>query len=323
MISFSLGKHTYKIPNAWDELTQRQYLLLVPLLDKMTSGALSLCQVRVKWLLAIMHLERIRIRPDQADVFTDNLYTLSRQITFFWYVDYGEAAIDLAPDVRKLVRKLPAEDVVSTNPELRYLQRIDYSIRLDAVWAKNLIPAIDAGCREYSGWDARIEAEMLTTTMTTRQFTQGYDLLLSIGNGYARSSMLLLTALLYGIDAHGEDSGDLELLDDDLLQAIVLNFQAFVSFIFTKTHFSVLWNRDLPAKPNRKVSMSMSEGVYALCNKGYGNYDQVENMPLMTYLSILRADLISSVRSMHDTGSAPEKIAEQTGMPYDLIIQMI
>ena len=67
----------------------------------------------------------------------------------------------------------------------------------------------------------------------------------------------------------------------------------------------------------------MSEGVYALCNKGYGNYDQVENMPLMTYLSILRADLISSVRSMHDTGSAPEKIAEQTGMPYDLIIQMI
>lgn len=68
-----------------------------------------------------------------------------RQITFFWYVDYGEAAIDLAPDVRKLVRKLPAEDVVSTNPELRYLQRIDYSIRLDAVWAKNLIPVIDAG----------------------------------------------------------------------------------------------------------------------------------------------------------------------------------
>lgn len=61
--------------------------------------------------------------------------------------------------------------------------------------------------------------------------------------------MLLLAALLYGIDAHGEDSGDLELLDDDLLQAIVLNFQAFVSFIFTKTHFSVLWNRDLPAKP--------------------------------------------------------------------------
>lgn len=69
--------------------------------------------------------------------------------------------------------------------------------------------------------------------------------------------------------------------------------------------------------------MNMSEGVYALCNKGYGNYDQVENMPLMTYLSILRADLISSVRSMHVRDRHPRRIAEQTGMPYDLIIQMI
>ena len=193
---------------------------------------------------------------------------------------------------------------------------IDHSIRLDAVWAKNLIPAIDAGCREYSGWDARIEAGMLITTMTTRQFTQGYDLLLAIGNGYARSSMLLLAALLYGIDAHGEDSGDLELLDDDLLQAIVLNFQAFVSFIFTKTHFSVLWNCDLPAKPNRKVSMSMSEGVYALCNKGYGNYDQVENMPLMTYLSILRADLISvgSVDARYGIGTREDRRADRNAV---------
>lgn len=324
MISFWLGNKEYSLPNAWEELTREQYMFLVPLLHRMTSNELSLCQVRVKWLLQVMGLDKVIVRPNQEELFTDNIYTLSRQVTFFWYAYYGDAVADLSPDVRRMVRKTLSEDIVSPDPELRYVQQLEYAVQVDAVWAKNLIPEIAVGRNSFPGWSARLDSGMLITTMTTRQFTQGYDMLISLTSVYSLSTMILLTALLYGVSLDDRQAlARMEVLDNDLLQAIVLNFQAFVSFIFMKTHFSILWNRDQPARPTRKVSMSMSEGVYALCNKGYGNYDQVEQMPLMTYLSIMRTDLIASIRSMHDTGSKPEEIAEHTNLPYDLITQLL
>lgn len=317
MITCLFGDNKYELPNSWEELSQDQYLALVPLINRMMSGDLTLSQVRIKWVKQILGLKRVKVKSRMEEIAADNLYTLSRQVNFFYYVDYGDADKSISSEVRRMVRKTPAEDFVTTNSEIRYLQSLDYTFQLDAVWVKNLLPTLKIGKKHYQGWSATVEGGMLITDMTTQQFTQGYDLLLSINKGQVNSAMRLLVCVLYGVDQNAD------LVQDDVLQAVTLNFQAFVSFIFTKTRYSVLWNRDLPAKPNRKVSTGMSEAIYGLCNNGYGSYDQIEQMPLMTYLSILLSDLISSVRNMKEMDMKIDKISEKTGLPYDVIIQML
>ena len=133
MITCLFGDNKYELPNSWEELSQDQYLALVPLINRMMSGDLTLSQVRIKWVKQILGLKRVKVKSRMEEIAADNLYTLSRQVNFFYYVDYGDAAKSISSEVRRMVRKTPAEDFVTTNSEVRYLQSLDYTFQLDAV----------------------------------------------------------------------------------------------------------------------------------------------------------------------------------------------
>ena len=67
----------------------------------------------------------------------------------------------------------------------------------------------------------------------------------------------------------------------------------------------------------------MSDSLYELCKNGYGDYGQVEKMPLVTYLTILRSDLISSIRTMAAGGTTSDEIAERTHLSHQTIQKIL
>ena len=173
------------------------------------------------------------------------------------------------------------------------------------------------------GWTANLEGGALTTSLSSYQYAQGYDLLMAIGEGANRRAMALLVGLLYGVDTNDTARIEqIERLPDILLQAVVLNFQAFVTFIFTRTAFSVLWSADSD-RPKRQERISMSDSLYGLCKDGYGNYEQVEKMPLLTYLGIMRAETIQAARSMATDDTTPEEIAGRMGLSVGQVKRML
>ena len=100
MITCLFGDNKYELPNSWEELSQDQYLALVPLINRMMSGDLTLSQVRIKWVKQILGLKRVKVKSRMEEIAADNLYTLSRQVNFFYYVDYGDAAKSISSEVR-------------------------------------------------------------------------------------------------------------------------------------------------------------------------------------------------------------------------------
>lgn len=323
MITLYFGETPHRFPNAWEELTPEQYLRLVELLGLFWAGKLSMCDLRIAFFRRLAGLEHLRVPARARERLFDNLLTASRQFDFFFTLDYGDRIDHLSADVRKLLRKCPPDELLSDSAEIRYARTLAYEYRIDAVWVGNLLPTIRVGEQKLQGWTAHLEGGALTTSMTSYQFVQGYDLLSAIGSGSSRRAMALLVGLLYGVDAN--DTLRLERikqLSDHMLHAAILNFQAFAAFIFTRTPFSVLWSSGSGAE-KKQEQLSMSDTLYGLCKEGYGNYDQVERMPLMTYLGIMRAEIIQTVRSMATGDTAPEDIAARMGLSVNQVRRML
>lgn len=325
MVNLYFGDNSYAYPSQWAELSAEQYLALIQLINIMWNGEISMLDMRMLWFKKIAGLENVKVPKRCRAVFMDNIVTASRQFDFFYKLDYGGAIDELSPSSRRLLKKTPADEINSSDSEIRYARTLDYTYIIDAVWAKNLIPEIKVGDAVLQGWKADVKDGILSTTLSAMQFTQGYDLLSLISTAGSPRTIAVLTALLYGVKTDNEQLiSQIEKLPDVVLQGVVLNFQAFVSYIFGCTHYSLLWDTKSETSSTKEViKTSFSDSLYSLCKTGYGNYEQVEQMPLLTYLSIMRSDIISGVKTMAASGSSADDIAEHMHLPVTLILKMI
>lgn len=326
MIQLFFGDSVYEYPNSWAELTTAQYFALIPLINRMWAGEISMGELRVLWFKEISGLNGVRVPGRCRDRFADNIITASRQFNFFFKLDYGGKIDDISLANRRLLEKMPADEIISSDGEIRYARSLEYSYKLDTVWAKNLIPHIDVDGRIFHGWTADVSSGIMSSTLTAIQFTQGYDLLSVITQSPTLRAMALLVGLLYGVDNNDEGMlAKIERLPEVVLQGVVLNFQALVSYIFSSAHYSILWdsNGSDSVKSKGAIQPAFSDSLYSLCKTGYGSYDQIEKMPLLTYLGIMRSDLIGSVRSMAASGSSADEIAQNTNLPIGLILKML
>lgn len=325
MVQLYFGDNCYEYPNSWYELSTEQYLKLIPLINDYLGGNLSMCKMRIEWFKKIAGIDQIQVSAKHWEKFCDNLLTASRQFNFFYTLDYADKLDHLSSTTRKMLKRTPADEYTSIDGEMRYAQKLEYSYKLDAVWAKNLIPEISLPNRVLKGWTADIQSGILSTSLSALQFTQGYDLLGNISEGNPTHTLAVLTALLYGVDTSDIDSIEgLEKLPDTILQGVALNFQALTSFIFKSVHYSILWNGGQGESSTKEhLNMAFSDSLYGLCKTGYGNYEQIEKMPLLTYLNILRTDLINGVKTLAASGQSVTDIAGQMNLPIDLIEKML
>jgi hypothetical protein len=107
-----------------------------------------------------------------------------------------------------------------------------------------------------------------------------------------------------------------------ILHAIALNFQALVTYLFTRTHFSLL-AAGKKTDPIPEIATGLAETLYNLSNDGLGNIETIKQMPLIEFLIILRKKLIESVKAMHDAKIDLVEITEKTGLSTKIIKKML
>ena len=321
MITLYFGDKPYEYPNSWDELTPDQFLFMLKLINQYWASEISLGELRIAWFKNIAELEELLVSRRSLGRYNDNVLTASRQFDFFYTLDYGDALADLSPEVRSLLRKTPADEISSSNPEIRYARSLEYEYKLDFIWHRNLLPTIELGGNTHNGWSARVADGVLFTSMTAMQFMQGIDLLAVTGQGDSLYSIHALIVLLYKIDSdQPELMKAVEELSDITKQGIVLNFQAFVSYIFKCKHYSILWNPTVEENvSSRKIKSAMSDSLYPLCEKGFGSLNEIKQMSLLDYLAIMRSELITSIRTMSKSGEHIDEIASRTGLSISII----
>ena len=311
----------YQIPNRWSLITDEfQYKMLVEDLLAMAEGKLSPAMVRVNYVCRFFGWKYKRIKGEDAFA---NLALIAENVTFIFricYPDNDKALKGLDAYTYKLCKLIPPERIHGVTVA-RALAKLDYRFAVNLCFCRQFIPYLTVNGCHYTAYTIDTSFRTLSSSLTALQFIEARAL---IGKG--DDLLPLMAAILYHPWPYSSESahklaGDFKSVDKTTLYAISLNFQAFVNYLFTKTEYSLL--TAAKAKKESAISTGALESLYNLSADGLGNITQVERMGLLQYLTILRKKVIESVRSLHTAKMEVVDIASETGLPYNIIKEII
>lgn len=282
-ISVRANGKVYEIPNSWELLSSDQYLKLIELLSLMENGQYPPGAVKCLFLCYMMKWDLNRIKRDEKVL--ENFMSIASQITFIF-------------------------------------QEKDDKFVLDLCFCRQQLPLIFIDKKAYYGYDINTDFQSLTCSLTALQYIEARQLL-----DMGEESLPLLAAVLYfGKGQYSSEKAQklalqFRKLPVNTLRAIALNFTAVNNFLFSKTEFSLL-TKFLPQKGS-SITTDATDALYDLSKDGLGNASQVEKMNVLTYLRILRKKTIEGVKSLKASGMEMAKIADEVGLPLEVVKQII
>lgn len=282
-ISVRANGKVYEIPNSWELLTSDQYLKLIELLSLMENGQYPPGAVKCLFLCYMMKWDLNRIKRDEKVL--ENFMSIASQITFIF-------------------------------------QEKDDKFVLDLCFCRQQLPLIFIDKKAYYGYDINTDFQSLTCSLTALQYIEARQLL-----DMGEESLPLLAAVLYfGKGQYSSEKAQklalqFRKLPANTLRAIALNFTAVNNFLFSKTEFSLL-TKFLPQKGSC-ITTDATDALYDLSKDGLGNANQVEQLNVLTYLRILRKKTIEGVKSLKASGMEMAKIADEVGLPLEIVKQII
>lgn len=322
MIEFSVHQETFKIPNAWEELTPKQFEGIMSDLNLVSEGKLSPAMLQIKHVCRVMGWNPRRIVRSRNEDVLSNLAWLGEQVDFIFRISYpdNDAALqELEKSEYDKAKRTPPERLKT--PLARYLAKLDYRFTLNSCFLAQLIPCLKVNDKVFHGYVVDTSFEQLTCSLTALQFIEARNLVNS-----DKKQLPLLAAILYHPGTYCSESAhslasSFKQLSPETLQSIAFNFSSFVNYLFSRTDFRILIAGE-SEKPSPITTGSL-ESLYNLSGDGYGDILVVEQMNIIKYLTILRKKLIETVRSMSFAEIKLVDIAKNTGLPISLIKQII
>jgi len=321
VIEISAKGKKYSIPNSWNLLSKDAYLALMEDLVLFSSGRLSVGQVKVNYVARTLGI-RIDKVHDDADL--ANIVWMAEQVTFIFLVCYpdNDAALkDLSTEDKDKYKRLSPEHIGGALA--RYLRTQNYKYTLDGLFCSQLLPEIKVGRATYKGYSINSDFGALTSSLVAQQWLEARRI--SSSPQMSKEKLSLLAGILYcpipyNIDQAKQLAKKMFKLELAVLEAIAFNFNSFNNFIFRKTEFSIL----AEGKATRKaITVDADAKLYDLSGYGLGSSSEVEQLNLITYLTILRNKLIESVRSLYGAKMKITDIATETGLPLPIINDII
>ncbi len=243
-------------------------------------------------------------------------------------MSYDEVRLHLLCDVAGWdLRRVKDEDALANL--LAMAERITFPLTADGDrlelnlnWFAQLLPSVVIGGTAYRGYRADMKHGALYCSLTALQYIEAREL---INRG--AQTLPLLAAILYCPGDY--DSGKAMQLADTMarlpattLSAIQWNFLAVHTFLMTRPPFSLLTRFE--QKPSTATIVTDStDSLYDLCADGVGNHREVELMNMLTYLRLLRKKTIDGVRQMRQAKMDTPTISTETGLPLEVINEII
>lgn len=322
MIKFSVRQLKYFIPNSWEELTPDLYEGIIHDINLVAIGKLSPAMLHINHVCRSMGWDTTKINSQKDDMTLSNLAWLGEQINFIFRVSYPDhdlALQDLSPEDYKRAKSTPPERLHL--PIARVLCQLDYKYHVDNVFCGQMIPSVKIGQKLYEGYRIDTSFNRLTCSLSSLQYIEARTLI-----GCASEQLPLLAAILYHPGTYNSESAhtlasEFTKLSLETLQGIAFNFSAFTNYLFQKTDFRILVaGTDEKTSP---ITTGALDSLYSLSNDGYGDVVVVEQMNIIQYLTIVRKRLIDGVKSLHAVDMSVSEISIKTGLPINIINQII
>ena len=311
---------TYRIPNRWEGMSPSLYIRLVADLLRMADGHLSAGEVRINHLLHLMGWDKRKFRTEEQIA---NLVAISEQLTFLFQINYPDnnAALDgISGKVYECCRRIDPYHLHF--PIARVLRRLDYRYVVDLCFCAQLLPSLRIKEYAYKGYTVKTSYGMLTCSLTALQYIEARSLI-----EQGEKSLPLMAAILYYPEQRYDSekahalAHEFAALPIEVLTAVSFNFQAFNSYLFNKTSFSLL--SKFEPQETHPITTDAVDALYDLSKEGLGDASQIEQMNMITYLKVLRKKTISAIRDMKGFGWDKTKISQESGLPISVINKIL
>lgn len=286
-IRIELPRRMVDVPNRWELLSPSCYAYVLMLIERWATGELSVMAVHTAYVCHVLGLNprRATRRPDDAAT----IYLIASSIDFIFVWSADKQQYQLRP----------------------------------ARFAAQVLPTLRLRHRRWHGYQVAQCGGMLSTNLTAIQFVDALRLLpdpehtLTValilytqrGKRYnAERTLQLAERYRHKLSAHEE----LRVL------LVVHQFGALVAFLMAQPYFSVL-NSTSSASPSERSGLSTT--LYQLCRDGLGSAEEVEQMPALKFLELVRDKVIEGIRTLSATKMSDAEIAEKTNLPISVISQ--
>lgn len=282
-----------------------------------------------------MNLSKIEIKTDKKSVTIPNRWELLSKKQFLFLValmvQYAAKSITVSDlklfyacnmlgiDFDKVKEIEGVENLIIISEQIDFI--FDKEGKPNICFLAQLIPSLRIRMCRQPGYSVNTLYDTLTCSLTAAQFIDAWELLKSKSNKLPLLASILYSNLPYSSQEAHKDVRKFESVHPVILQAISLNFQAVVNYLFTKTHFSLLSSGTKNNIP--EISTGMLETMYNLSADGMGDVHSIKQMPIIEFLSILRKKIIDSVQAMHKSKIDLLKISEATGLDSTTIKKML
>lgn len=316
-IKIAVKGHEYEIPNSWEALSPAAWLRFVENYLKVEGGQLSVGELRIRLLCDLMGWKWRKIRDEET---ISNLIVLSERLTFPFRIKYRDETVLQPLSNEQYAVAVRTEPEHIDAPWAEPLRRQEWHYQADFCFFRQMMPTVDIDRVKYFGYKADCHHGALSTSLTALQYIEATEVLQQADNSR-------LAAILYAPEPYNSNQAhalaqDFGRLSPMELQAIRYGFEALCNFLFTKTPFSLLTKFERNGKA-KAVTTTMQDALYDLCRDGMGNSSEVEQLNLLTYLRVLRKKTIDGVRQLHGMKMDIAQIANETGLPPQVITDII
>lgn len=240
----------------------------------------------------------------------------------------GEVRVRLLCDmmdwkISKIRDEETMASIIALSQRLTFLfnQNNQGEFLLNLCFCAQLMPELMVGGHSYKGYQICTDFSQLTCSMTALQYLEARALI-----SQGEKALPFMAAILYCPGKYESERAHtmarlFETLPMETLTAISWNFQALNNFLFTKTEFSLL--AKFKEKTPSPIATDAADALYDLSADGLGNNQEIEQMNVLTYLRILRKKTIDAVRQMRGMKMDTPTISIETGLPIEIINDMI
>lgn len=318
-----LGKPN-KFPNKWEELTPVQFIQVVFLIMQYKIGEMSIKELQLRLYLELAGINNRKILKKSYEWMQENIFKHLGKMSFIFMHIYKDERFELLSEsMKKKLEKVMPEEI--NDPEAVIARTFEKVTDIDLCFAKQLIPNIYIGLKSYAGYNFHIKSGVLNTSMTAEQYIDAVNTLSEYSQTKNVDSLNLLCSILYCTPYSSSSAivqvGKFAKLDDLAKGAIILNFEAIITWLTTKTKYKVLFS---PAgKKSEKNILGMGTILYSLVEKGYGKLDEIGNINLIAFFDLMLKNLQDAAQEMKSSKMKDTEIADALNITLDTLNLLI
>ncbi|MFA6483408.1 MAG: hypothetical protein WCW62_12570 [Bacteroidales bacterium] len=311
MLEITFNTRTYPIPESWNELTPEQFINLVHLLRGYTRGELSADQVRILFFLDAAGIKPQRVLlKKQADIYSENVFRIARQLNFMFRIEYeNKKSISAFPiEIQRLLYRVLPEEIDNDSAEIPAARKFRKQQVIDATFGINLIPVIKLRRKVLSGYKFNLTGNIIQFDLKAGQFIDECTVFDQFNEAADPVYLDMITGILYDqpIEVIGK-------IPDETKEAVLFNFQANLMFLQENTDYSVLWwNNPANTKKSPSSRLGFSDSLYTIAKAGYGDFQNLKDLPVIDFLNLLVKELRDAVLALKEAKKNNAEIAEIT-----------